>query len=86
MKLPIFSDTSSDMEELRLKLIASLSPEERFARMNRLSAFGKQAMLEGLREKNQELSEEELRLLLAKNLWGEGFANHLRKKMQKENG
>lgn len=74
------TDTDSSTNDLYISLIASLSPEERAERMNRLCALGKLLSLEGLRESNPNLSEFELKLLLAKNLWGDPFANHLREK------
>jgi hypothetical protein len=77
--LQIFGSLDSDRESelLQLKLIAGLSPEERFLRMCRLCAFGKQAMLEGLREKHPDMSEDQLRVVLARNLWGEDFAEQV---------
>ena len=73
-------DTDPHVDALRLKLLASLEPQERFERMNRLCAFGRLAMLEGLREKHPELDEQALLILLARNLWGERFAAHIRTK------
>lgn len=77
-------DTSEKMENLRLELIASLSPEERFARMNRLCAFGKLAMLEGLRNQYPNFSENELRIIMARNLWGDDFANFVEMRLKNE--
>ena len=76
-------DTLDSIEELKLKLIGSLSPQERFERMNRLCAFGKLAMLEGLKEKHPDLNEKSLLILLARNLWGNEFANHIAAKLNK---
>ena len=70
-------DTDPKIERLRLALLAKLSPEERFIRMNRLCAFGRMAMLEGLREKNPDMTEHQLLVLLARNLWGDNFAAHV---------
>ena len=74
-------DTDLEFENLRMKLIASLEPQERFERMNRLCAFGKLAMIEGLREKHPGHSERALLVLLARNLWGERFAAHIEAKL-----
>lgn len=82
MKNSTLQDTTPAVNRLRLKLIANLSPEQRAEKMNRLCAFGKLAMLEGLRESNPDLSSVELHILLAKNMWGEEFANHIRSKLK----
>lgn len=51
----ILSDTDPSVEQLRLSLIKTLTPEENFLRMCRLYTFGKLAALEGLKEKHPEL-------------------------------
>jgi hypothetical protein len=76
-----YSDTPDEVDQHRLKLIAGLSPEERFSRMNRLCAFGTMAMLEGLREKNPRHTEKELRLLLAYHLHGSSFAQYIKSRI-----
>ena len=75
------NDTSEDFEELRFKLLSTLSPEERFERMDRLCSFGKLAMLEGLRKRFPTLSEVELRVRLAETLWGKEFGAQIAKKL-----
>jgi hypothetical protein len=79
----LLNDTCDKVESYRIRQLSKLSPEERFSRMNRLCAFGKMAMIEGLREKNPSLSEDELRILLAKNLYGNKFADYLKQKINK---
>lgn len=77
-------DTDPKVEAQRLELLGTLTPEERFMRMNRLCAFGTLAMLEGIREKFPQLSESELHILLARRLWGDNFADHIARKREIE--
>lgn len=77
-------DTDNKAYNLYLEKIASLTPEERFIRMNNLCAFGKLASLEGLKEKNPNLSKIDLVCLFAKNLHGENFSIYIRNKLLNE--
>lgn len=83
-RIASLSDTTPEIELLQYKLLAGLSMGERFQRMNRLCSFGKLIMLEGLREKNPQLSENELIILLAKNLWGQKFATYIETRIAHE--
>lgn len=79
-------DTDPQFRSFYLKMIETLTPEERFMKMNRLCLFGKLAMLEGLRERHPNCSENELKIMLAKNMHGDKFAEHIYRKLnEKEN-
>jgi hypothetical protein len=77
-------DTDPEFQSFYLKMIETLTPEERFMKMNQLCLFGKLAMLEGLRERHPNGTENELKIMLAKNLHGDKFAEHISKKLNEK--
>ena len=69
------NDTDPATQKLLYQLLASLSPEERLARMLNLCTFGRQLMLADIKEKHPQASDSEIRRLFAIRLRGPEFAS-----------
>lgn len=72
--IPLFADTTPEMEKLYLSLLKQASPAKKMEMLTQLNAAANELAMCGLRKRHPDASQEQLKRMLAALLLGEDLA------------
>lgn len=72
--IPLFADTTPEMEKLYLNLLRQSSPAKKMEMLTQLNSAANELAMCGLRKRHPDASQEQLKRMLASLLLGEDLA------------